>query len=351
MKNIQFISALLVTGTIITSCGGGAATSADAVLADAASILPVKVMSLEKATISRTIDYTSTILAYEELQVAPASPGRIDAIYVEVGDRVNKGDQLFLMDRTTLNQQKVQLASLTTDLARLETLLASGSVMQQQYDQMKVQYDVAKSNVEYMEQNTLMEAPFNAIVTGRYYENGELYSGSPSAASGGKAAIVTLMQVDPVKVKVGISEQYLPLVKKGLRAQLTSDVYSGQTFEGNVSLIYPTVDAATRTFQIEIDVPNKSGLLRPGMFVRVSMDLGTEEAYAVPSNTLMLQEGTNTRYVFVENNGVATRINVTVGKRYDDMVEISSPELKEGDRIISEGQARLVTGDKVRVTL
>lgn len=349
MKDIQFISALFVAGTILTSCGGGAETPADVEVTSNTTVLPVKVISLEKATIARSIDYTASILAYEELQVAPATAGRIDDIYVEVGDKVKKGDNLFLMDRTTLNQQKVQLASLTVDLARLDTLLASGTIMQQQYDQMKVQYDVAKSNVDYLEDNTLMAAPFNGIITGRYYEKGELYSGSPSAASGGKAAIVTLMQVDPVKVKVGISEQYLPLVKNGMKSQITSDVFKNQVFEGKVSLIYPTVDAATRTFQVEIDVPNKSASLRPGMFVRVSMDLGEEEAFAVPSNTLLLQEGTNTRYLFVEKDGIANRINVTVGKRYDDMVEVSSPDLHVGDKVISEGQARLVTGDKVRV--
>ena len=346
MRHLHLFSGILLVGVILTACGN---SSTDNSVSGETAASPVKVLSLNKSVIARTVDYTANILAYDELQVAPASPGRIVNIYVEVGDKVKKGKELFLMDRTTLNQQKVQLASLERDLARLDTLLLTGSVQKQQYDQMKVQYDIAKSNVDFMENNTLMTAPFDGIITGRYYENGEIYSGSPSAASGGKASIVTLMKIDPVKVKVSISEQYLPLLKVGMKAKVVSDVYSDMIFEGKVSLVYPTVDATTRTFPIELEVSNKDMFLRPGMFVRISMDLGAEEAFAVPSNLILMQEGTNTRYLFVEENGTVRRVNVTLGKRFDDVVEIVSGELKEGDRVVSEGQSRLVSGDKVEV--
>ena len=84
------------------------------------------------------------------------------------------------MDRTQLYQLKLQLSSLEKDLSRLDTLLKSGSAKQQQYDQMKTQYDVTKTNVDFMEQNTLLKAPFTGVVTGKYFENGEMYSGAPT---------------------------------------------------------------------------------------------------------------------------------------------------------------------------
>ena len=141
--------------------------------------------------------------------------------YVEVGDRVTKGQDLFLMDRTQLYQLKVQLSSLAKDLARLDTLMATGSAKQQQYDQMKTQYDVMKTNVDFMEENTLLKAPFNGVVTGKYFENGELYSGTPTTATG-RAAVVTVMQVNPLKVNVNVSEQYYPLIKRGMKADCHS---------------------------------------------------------------------------------------------------------------------------------
>ncbi len=79
------------------------------------------------------------------------------------------------------------------------------------------------------------------------------------------------------------------------------------------------------------------------------MDLGEVETFVVPANTVLVQEGTNIRYVFVENNNVAQRIEVLIGKRFDDQLEIISENLKEGDKLVTEGQARLINGDKIEI--
>ncbi len=351
MKYAKTIPAILIIGLIVTSCSSKnkPGASQDAAAATEKAAIPVKVTPIARTKIARSIDYTATILPFEEVNMAPSTPGRIDKIYVEVGDRVSKGEQLFLMDRTQLYAQKVQLASLEKDLSRLDTLLRQGSTRQQQYDQMKTQYEVTRTNVEFMEANTLLKAPFNGIVTGKYFEDGELYSGSPTTTSG-RAAVVTVMQINPLKVNVGISEQYYPLIKKGMKAEITADVYSNEKFTGTIFRIAPTINPATRSFVAEIEVPNSKELLKPGMFVRVSMDLGEVETFVIPASTVLLQEGTNIRYVFVEEQGIAKRIEVVIGKRFDDRVEIISDNLKEGDRLVSEGQSRLLNADKIEIS-
>jgi multidrug efflux pump subunit AcrA (membrane-fusion protein) len=85
------------------------------------------------------------------------------------------------------------------------------------------------------------------------------------------------------------------------------------------------------------------------MFVRVSMDLGEVDTFVVPASTVLMQEGTNIRYVFVEKQGIAEHVEVLVGKRFDDMLEIISDNLKEGDRLVTEGQSRLLNNDKIEV--
>jgi RND family efflux transporter MFP subunit len=199
-----------------------------------------------------------------------------------------------------------------------------------------------------MEANTLLRAPFTGVVTGKYFEDGELYSGSPTTTSG-RAAVVTVMQINPLKVNVGISEQYYPLVKRGMKAELRADVYSNEKFTGTVFRIAPTINSSTRSFIAEIEVPNRNELLKPGMFVRVSMDLGEVETFVVPASTVMVQEGTNTRYVFLDRDNVAERVEVMLGKRFDDQLEIISENIKEGDRLVSEGQSKLISGDKIEV--
>lgn len=343
MKRFGTLTAVVISGVILVSC----TSTPGETTGESKTAALVKVTPLTRTRIAKTIDYTATIQAFEEVNVAPSSPGRIEKIYVEAGDRVNKGDNLFLMDRTQLYQLKLQLSSLEKDLWRLDTLLKAGSAKQQQYDQIKTQYDVTKTNVEFLEQNTLLKAPFQGIVTGKYYEDGEMYTGTPSMS--GKPSVVTLMQINPLKVVVSLSEQYYPLIKKGMEAVITADVYRNEKFTGRVYQIAPTVNAVTRSFNVEIEVPNRNEMLKPGMFVRVSLQLGEVETFVVPASTVLMQEGTNRRYVMVAGDGVAKRVDVIIGKRFDDNLEIISENLKEGDLLISEGQSRLSDGDKIEI--
>jgi membrane fusion protein (multidrug efflux system) len=352
MNYLRSFFGITVSMLLLASCSSkgknAASAGSDPASGSKRVTIPVKVMTLSKTKISKTIDYTATILPFEEVNMAPSTPGRIEKIYVEVGDKVNKGDNLFLMDRTQLYQLELQLSNLEKDLARIDTLLKSGSAKEQEHDQMKTQYDVLKTNVEFMKQNTLIKSPFYGVVTGKYFENGEMYSGSPTTQSG-RSAVVTVMQVNPVKVYVNVSEQYYPLIRIGMKADITADVYKDEKFTGTVYRIAPTISSATRSFIAEIELPNQNNLLKPGMFVRVSLDLGEVETFVVPSNTVLLQEGTNIRYVFLEKGKVAERVEVTLGRRFDEKVEIVSSNIREGDNLISEGQARLINGDKIEL--
>ena len=347
--NRNIFSVILAGGILLSSCAprdNKSGTTAEAGSGSEAAE-PVKVMTVAKTIIARTIDYTATVQAFEEVNMAPSSPGRVDRIYVEVGDRVEKGQNLFLMDRTQYYANKIQLANLEKDLARLDTLLKVGSVKAQTYDQTKAQVEVMKTNVDFMEENTLIEAPFSGIITGRYLEDGELYSGAPGMS--GKAAVVTLMEINPVKVIVSISEQYFPLIRKGMTARIEADVYPGQNFTGRIFRVHPTIDAMSRTFKAEVEIPNGKEILRPGMFARVFIDMGEVEAIVVPSNAVLMQEGTNDRYIFVVRDGVAARRLVTLGKRFDDRYEIADGDLKEGDSLVVDGQARLSNGQQVEI--
>jgi len=352
MNYIKLLSSVFLASLVLSGCGSKSATETAQVAAatspEVKAAIPVKVMEISRTKIARTIDYTATVNAFEEVNMAPSTPGRIEKIYVETGDHVNKGDNLFLMDRTQLFQLEIQLSNLEKDLNRTDTLLKMGSARQQQYDQLKTQYDVLKTNVDFMEQNTLLKAPFNGVVTGKYFEDGEMYSGAPSSPTG-KSAVVTVMQINPLKVIVNLSEQYYPLIHKGMRADLSADVYKNEKFTGTVYRISPTITPASRSFGVEIEVPNNSERLKPGMYVRVALDLGEVETFVVPAYTILVQEGTNSRYLFVYDNGVARREEVVLGKRFDDKVEIVSANLKEKDMLITQGQARLVNGDKIEI--
>lgn len=309
---------------------------------------PVKAMKLQPQTIARSVEYPATLQAYDEVHLAPAQPGRIEDIYVEVSDRVTKGQLLVQMDKTQLHQAEVQLQNLKADFDRLDTLKKYGSVAQQQYDQVKTQYEVAKSNVEFLKENTQLPAPFNGVISGRYFEPGEMYSGTPTTPSG-KAAVLSIVEIDRLKAMVAISEKFFPQVEKGMGTEIKIDIYPGKSFTGRIERIHPTIDPTNRTFNAELVINNREGLLRPGMFARIDFELDKETALLLPSAAVLKMQGSNVRYLFVEKNGVAHRISVTIGDRFDDNIEVISDELEEGDNIIIAGQARLLDGAPVEV--
>jgi membrane fusion protein (multidrug efflux system) len=352
MKRIKIVPVMLLI--MMVNCSppsGNESTATNDTVDPAFTENPevVKLTTLKKQMIARTIEYSSSFIASEENHLAPSAPGRIEQIFVEVGDRVRKGDMLVQMDRTQLHQAIIQLKTVETDFMRLDTLNKVGSISKQQYDQIKAQYDIARSNVEFLRENTILSAPFDGMISGKYYEDWELYSGAPNT-SVGKAAILSIVQIDPLKAIVNISEKYYPLIQTSKNAVITCDIYPDEVFPGRVLRVYPTIDPTTRSFTVEIIINNRGDRLRPGMFCRVFMSMGEEMSLVVPSLAVLKLQGSNERYVFLEENGKARRIPVTIGKRYDDMIEIISDELKEGNNLIVSGQARLTDGVPVTAT-
>ncbi len=312
-------------------------------------VYPVRIETLKIDTIEKVVSFSTNLSPYEEVHLAPASPGRVEKVLVKIGDRVSKGALLAKMDETQLNQAKLQLAQLETEYARMKALRETNSISVQQYDQIKTQVEVTRSSVKYMEENTKIVAPFNGVITGKYFENGELYSGAPNTQAG-KAAIVTIQQIDVLKAIVSISEKYFTELNTGTPMTILSDIFPEERFAGKIERIYPTIDPLTRSFKIEIRVSNSGNKLRPGMFSKVNIKLGEVAAIMVPEIAIIQQEGTNNRHIFIHNNGVARMIKIELGERINDQLEVISDKIKEGDELIVAGQAVIMDGSKVKIT-
>ncbi len=344
-----FAFSSIALAVILTGCGGKKGADESAKSANGKrEVQLVKVMTLKPQTISRTQGYSAILQANEEVHLVPNNPGKIKRIPVEVGTRVSAGQVLVEMDQTNLLQAKIQLANLQTEFNRMSILLESGSISQQAYDQVKAQYDVAKTNVENLEQNTFIRAPFAGVISGKYFEAGEMYSGAAIAGIG-KAAIVSLVQINPLKTFISVPEKYYPNVKENQKILISSDIYPDYNLEGQIVRIYPTVDATTHSFQVEIRVSNTGEKLKPGMYCRATLDLGKADVIVVPSQTIMKTQGSNERYVFIDENNVAKRVVVEIGQRFEDQVELISSEIKTGDQLVIAGQGRIINGDKLKI--
>lgn len=306
----------------------------------------VRVEAAKDQMVSTNISYNGSIEPLKMNNISSSAPGRIDAILVEVGDNVKRGQIVAKMDRSQQIQQEISLQNLAADLLRLTELFEAGGVSKQTVDQMQAQYDVAKKALDFTTENTTLNSPINGVVTARNFDNGDIFSMSPTST--GAAAIVTVMQIDSVKLRVNVSENYFSNIKTGMPITLRTDSYPNEVFNGKVSLIYPLVDAASHTFTVEVTIPNKNLKLRPGMYTNVNINLGEKSAITVSDKAVQKQQGSNERYVFVVENGVAKRRTVVAAEINSLDREILSG-VKPGDMIVVDGASRLLDGDKVKI--
>lgn len=300
----------------------------------------VRTTVLQAREIQREISISTNLQGYLTQNVAPSLTGKIEHIYCEVGDKKQAGAMLVRMDQTQYKTTKITMGNLEIEKNRIEQLLKGGSATRQQLDQITMQYNQTKEQLDFLEQNTYVKAPFAGVISAKTYEDGELYSGQP---------IVVLTQINKLKALIAVPETYFPLVKKGMPLTLTSEIYPDKTFSATVEVVYPTIDASSHTFQCKIVVPNQKELLRPGMYVTTTLGLGKEKAIVAPYQSVEKLVGANDRYVFVNEDGRAKRVAVTLGQRFDQDVEIIAPEIKDGVEMVTTGQHKLVDGVKLNV--
>ena len=300
----------------------------------------VRTTVLHTREIQREISISTNLQGYLTQNVAPSLTGKIEHIFCEVGDKKQQGQMLVRMDQTQYKTTKITMGNLEIEKNRIEQLLKSGSATQQQYDQISMQYNQTKEQLEFLEQNTYVKAPFSGVISAKTYEDGELYSGQP---------IVVLTQINKLKALVAVPETYFPLVKKGMSLTLTTDIYPDKVFPATIEVVYPTIDASSHTFQCKIVIPNQKELLRPGMYVTTTLGLGKAKTIVAPYQAVEKLVGANDRYVFLNEGGRAKRVAVTLGQRFDQDIEIIAPEIVEGVEMVTTGQHKLVDGVKLNV--
>lgn len=323
----------LTVGSLVACGGKGKEKAATTTKKEAEK---VKVQTLKSERIAKTIELSSTLQGYETMNIAPSITGHIEHIYVEVGSRVSKGSMLVRMDQTQLNTTRINLNNTKTEFERVSALKKSGSVSEQVYDQTKAGYDQLVESERFQNENTFVKAQFAGVISAKNFEDGEMYTGQP---------ILTLTQINRLKAIINIPESYFPLVKQGMRVEIHSDIYPNQTFPATIEIVYPTVDANSHTFQAKLNIPNASEKIRPGMYVSTKLALGEVDAIVVPYQSVLKLTGSNDRYVFTNRDGVAHRVAVTLGQRFDDRIEVIpviAGDLKEGDQLVVTGQGRLV---------
>ncbi|OIP82905.1 MAG: efflux transporter periplasmic adaptor subunit [Porphyromonadaceae bacterium CG2_30_38_12] len=334
MKSVGLIT--LAIALAMSACGKKDATSK----AVAAEKIKVKIAATTEREIEQSSEFTATVEPEVKNNIAPAAPGRIRQIFVNVGSTVTKGQRLAQMDVANLSNSETQLDNLRRVYKRVSELFNVGGASQQELDNAKLQLDVAETNLKNLGENTYLLSPINGVITAKNYDVGDMYSA--------QMPILTVMQINPVKIKINVSESFYSTLKVGMDVDVKVDVFADQKFRAKVSLIYPTIDDRTRTFPVEVKLANANSKVRPGMFARVFMNFGKVKRVVVPDLAVVKQSGSGGRYVYVYQQGKVEFREVQIGQRFDTEYEIISG-ITAGEQIVVSGQSKLVDGADVEV--
>ena len=328
----------IIAAVAMVGCGANDKTSTTATAEESATA--IKVCTAEVMEVENTETYTSEILPYRQNDITPAAQGlHIDQIKVDVGDRVKAGQVIVTLDPTNLSQMELNLATVEDTYNRMVPVHKAGGISYQQLTDLKNTLDLQREMVENMRKNSVIKSPISGVVTARNFENGDLFASMP---------ILHIMQIDKLKVMANVSEQYFPVVKVGQKVDIAVDIFPGETFEGKVSRINPALNAQTRTFAVEITIPNANERLRPGMYARATFNMGTHSGVMIDDVAVQKQAGSSERFVYVIKDGVAEFRFVRDGRRVGNKINILEG-LEEGEQVATTSFIRLTNGKKVEI--
>ena len=307
-----------------------------------------------------------TLQAYVESPIYARTNGYLKKWYHDIGSRVNKGDLLADIDTPEVDQELSQsradlnpsrananLSQITA--TRYTELLKTDGVSKQEVDNATGDLEAKRAIVQSGEANVRrleelesfkhIYAPFSGVITRRNVDIGTLINAGNTGAS---QQLFFLAQTDPIRVFVNVPEAYASSIRAGLGAYLELTQYPGQKFQGKVVRTAESIDLATRTLLTEVDVPNKQGLLLPGGFAQVHLEVrAIGQPMQVPVNALLFRsEGL--RAVLITPDHKTKLQQIVIGRDYGNTLEVLTG-LKADDWIVLNPADSLEDNQKVNV--
>jgi len=314
--------------------------------------LTVNVVNAQRDRKPKELILPGTFQAFQETTIYPRSNGYVKAWKVDIGDNVVKGQLLAEIETPEVDQQLAQakaaydLANVTAD--RWRDLAAKKVVSKQDYDEKESAKRTAQANFEQLEQLQGFKqilAPFSGKISARNIDVGTLVT----AGTGNSGTpLFRLVQSDPLRVYVYAPQANAPSIRQDLAAKTLVQEFPGQEFEGTVTRTAGALDPASRTMQVEVQVPNHEGKLYAGMYGEVKFLLADENApIVVPANTFLFRtEGPQVATV-VKGNRIHWQ-TIHVGRDFGTQLEVLDG-LTENAKVVINPTDDLREGVQVQV--
>lgn len=310
----------------------------------AKEILPIKVSTtkVESKKMVKNLNYSGTIEAFQTIPLSFEGTGTIAQVYVEAGDKVQKGQLLAVLDKTDAqNMYKITEAKqkqAQDAYNRLKSVYEKGSLpevkwieIQTGLEQANSSLEIAKSNLEKCE----LRSPVSGIVGRRNIEPGMsalMVTQSP----------IEIVKIESVYVKIAIPEKEIGKLKKGEEATFSVCALGEEKYTGKISNISPVADKLSRTYEAKILVKNSTLELLPGMVCDVNLSIENTKACMLVPYTCVSMDNENNKYVYVVDTKTnkATKRIITVGQYYGNYLEVTSG-LEIDEIVVKSGKEKL----------
>ncbi len=328
----------------------------------------------------RKITLPGTLVAINEVTLYGKVAGYLGSISVDKGDKVRAGQTLAVIEVPEMAKEVEQseavyreaLANLNKAKAQLELHAVTyqryadvhskdpDAISKQELDEWRSKNDLAKAEAQLAEAKVAtasanrdrlvaldrysrITAPFQGVVTARFVDPGALVQAATSSMQA--QPVLTIQDLDTLRIYVSVPETEVPKIRKGNAMILTTAAYPGKVFKGCVTRFAEALDPASRTMKTEIDIPNPQGLLRPGMYGDVMLELEKHPNAVVIPDAALTTEG-DSKFAYIVRDETAHRVALETGLDDGTNVEILAG-LKGGEPVIVAGKEGLREGKPV----
>jgi len=306
----------------------------------------VNVSPVLKMSINDSLQLTGYMEAYSEIDIAAEAQGTITSLNAALGQEKSKGNIIATIDDKLKNLAVQKAKNLKTklekDLERNKNLYNGGSLTEQQLDDAQNSYNDAVIQLEQAEKeltNTTIKSPISGVITKKQVELGEYINIGNT--------IATIVDISRLKIKLNVSEINVYQLKFNEKAIITTDVYPGVTFEGNISFISSQGDDS-HNYPVEIVISNNSKYpLKSGTFAKVMIKLPVAAEALYISRESLLGSITDAEVYVAENNKAILK-KIVVGNGNDKYLKVISG-LKDGDKVIINGQMNLSENKAIKI--
>jgi multidrug efflux system membrane fusion protein len=310
-------------------------------------VIPVHLTKVESTVRSEPIRVSGTVASVEEARLSFKIGGMVSRVFVKEGQTVHKGQLLASLDQTEIDAQvnQAQYASEKSarDQQRIQNMLKDTAATLEQLQNATTTYDLSKQNLaiaKFNQSYSKIISPLDGTVTTKLINEGEL------TGPGTPALIITSARRNDWVVRTSVSDKDWARLKMGDKASVRLDAYPSETFFGTVSSVAQAADPVSRLYEIEVKIEPSGKRLATGLYAKIEITASQNSAYTIVPVEAVVEGNGNEGFVYVNENGKAKRIPVSIGYLDGSKVMVSSG-LTGIPEVITSGSAFLTDGAKI----